>query len=287
MAAKERADLLRSARRKILQNSICRQRRPNRNRILQKFLSSLTPSGVGRKSRQSSTKSASMGTGRVEPEAMRALASRPAASPPVPGPARRCAFADRFVRHCLRRPSRSTTLRGCSGLPPSSQAPGIRRRGLGGTGSSCAAGPVCRGPDDGFESNVLFVIGSGFPLRAAATGKKTILLRTTSACPSGLGPQGAGFRAGGMPRRSSRRTLARNLAAGRGQARRPPDRRPVTRWRGCVRCRSYGHRPAAGRPGQHRAAFRASREGCGACVSCRASCRRRRRALRRRQDAAC
>ena len=262
MAAKERADLLRSARRKILQNSICRQRRTNRNRILQKFLSSLTPSGVGRKSRQSSTKSASMGTGRVEPEAMRALASRPAVSPPVPGPARRCAFADRFVRHCLRRPSRSTTPRGCSGLPASSPAPSSPARV--GTGSSCAAGPVCRGPDDGFESNGLFVIGSGSPLQAAATGKKTILLRTTSACPSGLVGQGAGFLAGGgRPRRPSRQALARNLAAGRVHARRPPDRRPVTRWRGCVRCRSCGHRPAAGRPGQHRAAFRANREDCG------------------------
>ena len=49
--------------------------------------------------------------------------------------------------------------------------------------------------------------------------KKTILLRTTPACPTGLGPQGSGFRAGGgMPRRSSRQAPARTLAAGRGQA---------------------------------------------------------------------
>jgi len=72
-----------------------------------------------------------MGTGRVEPEAMRALASRLAASPPALRSARGCAFAYRFGRHCLRRPSRATTPRGRSGLPTSSQAPGVRRRGLG------------------------------------------------------------------------------------------------------------------------------------------------------------
>ncbi len=188
MAAKERADLLRSARRKILQNSVFRQRRTNRNRILQKFLSSLTPSGVGRKSRQSSTKSASMGTGRVEPEEMRALASRLAASPPVLRRARGCAFANRFARHCPRRPSRTTTPRGCSGLPPSSQAP-RRSPARAGTGLSCAVGPVRRVPDGGFEINVIFDVGPGSPRRAAKTARRRFL-RTTPACPSGLGPRG-------------------------------------------------------------------------------------------------
>ncbi len=264
MAAKERADLLRSARRKILQNSVFRQRRTNRNRILQKFLSSLTPSGVGRKSRQSSTKSASMGTGRVEPEEMRALASRLAASPPVLRRARGCAFAYRFARHCPRRPSRTTTPRGCSGLPPSSQAP-RRSPARVGTGSSCAAGPVCRVPDGGFEINVIFAIGPGSPLRAAATGKKTILLPYDIGVSGRTGPaRGRLPRGGGMPQRSSRQALTRALAAGRGQARSPRDRRSTIRWRGRVRRRSSGHRPAAGRLGQHRATSRASREGCGA-----------------------
>ncbi len=194
---------------------------------------------------------------------MPALASRLAASPPAPRPARGCAFAYRFARHCPRRPSRTTTPRGCSGLPPSSQAP-RRSPARGGTGSSCAAGPVCRVPDGGFEINVIFAIGPGSPRREAKMARRRFL-RTIPACPSGLGPQGAGLLAGGgMPRRSSRQAHARNLAAGRGQAQRPPDRRPITRWRGCVRRRSSGHRPAAGRPGQHRAPSRASREGCGA-----------------------
>ncbi len=264
MSAKERADLLRSARRKILQNSICRQRRTNRNRILQKFLSSLTPSGVGRKSRQSSTKSASMGTGRVEPEAMPALASRLATSPPVPRPARGCAFAYRFARHCPRRPSRTTTPRGCSGLPPSSQAP-RRSPARVGTGMSWAAGPVCRVPDGGFEINVIFAIGPGSPRREAKTARRRSFCarhRRVRADWAHKGPASSPVAGGRDDHRD--RALARNLAAGRGQARRPPDRRPITRWRGCARRRSCGHRPAAGRPGQHRAAFRASREGCGA-----------------------
>lgn len=58
-----------------------------------------------------------MGTGRVEPEVMPAVASRLAASPPAPRPARGCAFACRSAGHCLRRPSRTTTPRGRFGVP--------------------------------------------------------------------------------------------------------------------------------------------------------------------------
>ena len=262
MAAKERADLLRSARRKILQNSICRQGRTNQNRILQKFLSSLTPSGVGRKSRQSSTKSASMGTGRVEPEAMCALASRLAASPPAqrrlvdaPLPVGSPAIA---LAALPARPPRE----GAPGGRPLRKRPGVRRQV--GTGSSCAAGPVCRVPNGGFEINVLFDVGPGSPRRAARTARRRSFCGRHRRVRADWGREGPASSLVAGRRNDRRDRRARNLAAGRGQAPSPPDRRSITRWRGCVRRRPCGRRLGGARPDPHHASFRANRECCGA-----------------------
>ena len=263
MAAKERADLLRSARRKILQNSICRQGGQTEIEFCKNFCRVLPLQGLA-------AKAGSPLQSRHQWE--RAGWNRRRCVPWRPDLLPLRQRSNLLVDAPLPIGSPAIALAALPARPPREGAPGCRRlrkrpafAGAGWAGVALCGGSGMPRPGWRLRDQRDLRRWSWLSAPGGEDGKKTIFLRTTPACPSGLGRQGAGFLAGGgMPRRSSRQATAHTLAAGRSQARSPLGRRSITPWRGCVRRRSCGHRPAVGRPGQRRATFRANRECFGA-----------------------
>jgi hypothetical protein len=263
MAAKERADLLRSARRKILQNSICRQSGQTEIEFCKNFCRVLPLQGLAAKAGsplQSRHQWERAGWNR-----RRCLPWRPDSQPLR----QRCDGS--WMRLCLSlcRPLPSPpfphdhparALRGADVIASA------RRSTAGvGTGVRRAAGPICRvsARMEVFETGIIFRIGPG-RRPGSEDGKRTIFLRNDTGEAERTGRARGRFLTGcGKPRRSSQRD-AGVLSAGGGRARRPPNRRFIARWRDDAPHRSCAPQSAPPDPGRHCAASHANREGFGA-----------------------
>ena len=209
MAAKERAVLLRSARRKILQNSICRQSGQTEIEFCKNFCRVLPLQGLAAKA--GSPLQSRHQWERAGWDRRRCLLWRPDLQPLLQR-------HDTVVDAPLPIDLPAIALAALPARPPREDAPGCRcrrkrRRSPAriGTGMRCAAGLICRVSTrmEAFETGVIFRVGPWPSRPAAKTARRRSFCARRRRGRADWPAQEAGFlTGGGKPRGSSRQRSA-------------------------------------------------------------------------------
>lgn len=259
MAAKERADLLRSARRKILQNSICRQSGQTEIEFCKNFCRVLPLQGLAAKAGsplQSRHQWERAGWNRS-----RCLPWRPDLQPLRQSPVL-------LVDAPLPVGLPAITFAALPARPPREGAPGCRRHrkrpAFDGVawdwGETCSGSDMPRlDPDGGLRDRHYLPHRSRPAPRPRRRHEDDLSAHDTGEA------ERTGRARGRLPygRREATGIIAANvgvLSAGRGRARRPPNRRVIAHWRDGVPRRSCAPRSARRDPGQRCAASPANRK---------------------------
>lgn len=260
MAAKERADLLRSARRKILQNSICRQSGQTEIEFCKNFCRVLPLQGLAAKAGsplQSRHQWERAGWNR-----RRCLPWRPDLQPLRQRP-------DLLVDAPLPVGLPAIAFAALPARPPREGAPRCRRHrkrpafdGVGwDRGETCSGSDMPRLDPDGDLRDRHYLPHRSWPSPRRRRRREDDL----SAHDTG-GSERTGPARGRLPcrRREATGIIAENvgvLSAGGGRARRPPNRRVISPWRDRVPRRSFVPRSAPRDLSRHCAASHANQEG--------------------------
>lgn len=197
-----------------------------------------------------------MGTGRVEPEAMPALASRLAASPPA---------LRRFVDAPLPVGLPAFAFAALPARPPRKGAPGCRRHrkrpvfdGVGWDwGETCSGSDMPRLDPDGGLRDRHYLPHRSWPSPRRRRRREDDLSAHDTGEAERTGPA-----RGRLPdgRREATGIIGKRRRAVGGRTRQPPNRRVISPWRDGVPRRSFVPRSAPPDPGRHCAASHANRE---------------------------